>query len=244
MLIFAHRGASGYSPENTMVSFQKALEQHSDGIELDVRLTKDGVPVVCHDATIKRTSNGKGYIHDFTLEELKTYDFGSWYSDEFKGECIPTLEEVLILLKNRDILLNIEIKNGPIIPDHLEDEILRLIYKYECNEKVIVSSFDHISLKKLNQLDNTIKIGFILHHNLIHLFDYIDNSGIKPYSIHPNHFYTSKEMLINAQKRNIRVFPYTIDDLQLGEYYKNLGVDGMITNKPLAFKQSNVFTSN
>ncbi|MCC3355519.1 glycerophosphodiester phosphodiesterase [Bacillus sp. REN16] len=236
MLIIAHRGVSGYCPENTMAAFKAALDQKSVGIELDVRLTKDGIPVVIHDATINRTSNGKGYIHELTLAELKTYDFGSWFSPKFSHERIPTLEEVLELLYDHDLTLNIEIKNGPFIPVNLEEKILELVYKYNFGDKVIVSSFDHISLKRLRALDTTIKIGFILHMNLIDMFNYIENSSINPYSIHPNHFYLTDEILEEAHSKGIKVFPYTINDKAVGESYRNMGVDGIITNYPLTFK--------
>lgn len=243
MKIVAHRGASGYCPENTLAAFKKAVEVNVDSIELDVRLSKDGVPVICHDAKINRTSNGTGYIHELTLEELKQYDFGSWYGDEFAGERIPTLEEVLVFLQESDVTVNIEIKNGPVIQENIEEEMLRLVYKYDFNDRVWISSFDHHSLKKVADLDKHIKIGFIFHMNLINLFDYIDNSGIDPYSIHPNYFYITEEMLKEAHQRNYKVFAYTVDDVTVGEKYKYMGVDGVVTNKPLAYKQSGLFTS-
>lgn len=244
MEIVAHRGASGYCPENTMAAFEKAVELNVDSIELDIRLTKDGIPVICHDAKIKRTSNGEGYIHELTLEELKQYDFGSWYGADFEGERIPTLEEVLIFLKEHDVKLNIEIKNGPILQDNIEEEMLRLVSKYDFNDRVWVSSFDHQSLKKVTDLDENIRVGFIFHLNLVKMFDYIDNSGIEPYSIHPNYFYITKEMIAEAHKRNYKVFAYTVDDIAVGEKYEEMGVDGMVTNKPLAYKQSGLFGSN
>lgn len=236
MDIVAHRGASGYCPENTMAAFKKAIEVNADSIELDIRLSKDGVPVICHDAKIKRTSNGTGYIHELTLEELKQYDFGSWYGAEYAEERIPTLEEVLVLLKGHDVMLNIEIKNGPVIQENIEKEMLQLVNKYDFNDRVWVSSFDHQCLKKVADLDPNIKIGFIFHLNLINLFDYIDNSGIVPYSIHPNYFYITKEMIAEAHQRNYKVFAYTIDDVAVAEQYKNMDVDGLVTNKPAAYK--------
>lgn len=236
MQIVAHRGSSKHFPENTMIAFQKAVEEKADCIELDVRLSKDGHLVVCHDATIKRTSNGNGRINDLTLKELKEYDFGSWKSEEFKGEQIPTLEEVLILLKDTDLLLNVEIKNGPIMQKGIEEKLLELINKYGFKERLLVSSFDHISLKKLYDLDQEINIGFVFHINLINLFKYVKNTGIKPYSIHPNYFYITEEMIEEAHQQGIKVFAYTIDDVSLGKKYKAMGVDGMITNVPTAFR--------
>ncbi|MFP4698544.1 MAG: glycerophosphodiester phosphodiesterase family protein [Eubacteriales bacterium] len=100
--IIAHRGASGIAPENTIVSFQKAIDQGAEGIELDVHLTKDEIPVVIHDETIDRTTDGSGYIKDFTFEELNRYDAGNYFDKKFMNEKIPTLEQVLEL---SDIIL-------------------------------------------------------------------------------------------------------------------------------------------
>lgn len=236
MFIMAHRGASGFAPENTMAAFKKALESDADCIELDVRLTKDGVPVVIHDSHIKRTSNGgKQFIHDLTLAELKTYDFGAWFSPEYTGERIPTLEEVLQLIQSCEMQLNIEIKNGPIIPDDLEEKVLDLVYKYNVNHRVMYSSFDHMRLQKIYALDRTAKIGLVFHINLINLFSYVDRIGIDVFSIHPNYFYITSDMVQQAHNRGIKVNTYTLDDPAWAKKYKDMGVDGLITNRLLNF---------
>lgn len=110
--IFAHRGVSSEAPENTLPAFRLALDQGCKAIELDVQLTKDHQLVVFHDDKLERTTNGEGYLKDFTLSELKQKDAGKWYSEEFQGVQIPTLREVLELV-DRNILVNIEIKNVP-----------------------------------------------------------------------------------------------------------------------------------
>jgi glycerophosphoryl diester phosphodiesterase len=109
-LIIAHRGDSSLCPENTMAAFRKAVEVGSDGIETDVHLTKDGKVVISHDGYLGRVCNGKGNISDYTYDELKKFDAGSWFSEDFKGERLPLLEELLDLLKDKDMILNIEIK--------------------------------------------------------------------------------------------------------------------------------------
>ncbi|MEG1836121.1 MAG: glycerophosphodiester phosphodiesterase family protein, partial [Oscillospiraceae bacterium] len=109
MEILAHRGASGTAPENSLSAFKKALKDGCDGFEFDIQQTKDGEIVVFHDWTLERTSNGKGNLKEFTLEELKKLDIGSWFSDEFKGEKIPTLEETLDFIPD-DNFINIELK--------------------------------------------------------------------------------------------------------------------------------------
>jgi len=233
MKIIAHRGASSYAPENTLAAFQKALDQEADGIELDVRLTKDNIPVICHDATINRTSNGKGFIHKLTLSELKKYDFGSSFSRKYRKERIPTLEETLEFLQPSQITLHIEMKNGPIIPENLEEKIVELVYRYDFEDRVVFSSFDHISLQRLVAIDPQAKIGLLLHVNLIHLFDYIDNTGLNVKSIHSNHFYVTETMIEKAHKRNLQVNVYTVNNKGLARSYEQMGVDGLITNDPL-----------
>lgn len=237
MKIIAHRGASIYAPENTMSAFNKAIQQKADAIELDVRLTKDGIPVVCHDATIKRTSNGKGAVHNLTLKQLKKYDFGTWFSRKYKKEQMPTLEEVLQLFKNEQLTLNIELKNNPTTLENFEEKVLKLVHKYRLNERVIYSSFDHLSIKKLFSLDNHAKVGLILHLNLVNLFTYLEQTRIDLYSIHPVYYYTTEEMVKEAHRRHLHVFTYTVDQKKLALYYKNIGVDGLITNNPLILKR-------
>lgn len=233
MKIIAHRGASTYAPENTLAAFQKALDQQADGIELDVRLTKDNVPVVCHDATVNRTSNGKGYIHNMTVSQLKKLDFGASFSNKYKGEMIPTLEETLTLIGDASITLHIEIKNGPIIPKNLEQKIVELVYKYGFEDRVVYSSFDHHSLQRLSEIDPRAKIGLLFHINLIHLFEYIENTGLRVHSIHPNHFYVTEEMIEGAHKRNIEVNIYTVNNKAMALSYQQMGIDGLISNNPL-----------
>lgn len=233
MNIIAHRGASHYAPENTLAAFEKALEQKADGIELDVRLSKDGVPVINHDATINRTSNGKGFIHSQTLDQLKSYDFGSHFSRKFRHEKIATLEEVLELVQDTDITLHIELKNGPLIPDDLEANTLELIYKYHMENKVIYSSFDHHSLQRLHKLDPRAKISLLFHINLLNFFDYVDHTGLPVYGLHPNHFYVTEEMIAGAKERNMQLNVYTVNNKKMAKHYQQLGIDGLITNDPL-----------
>ena len=110
MIVMAHRGYSGKAPENTMAAFELALEVGSDGLELDVHLTKDGDVVVIHDGTLNRTTNGTGRVGDYTMAELKELDAGSWFSPEFKGARLPSLRQVLDLIKDENVMLNVETK--------------------------------------------------------------------------------------------------------------------------------------
>lgn len=138
IMIVGHRGIRSLYPENTMVSFRAALELKLDLIEFDVHFTKDKKIVVCHDADIERTTNGSGLIGDMTLEELKTYDAGIKMGEEFAGECIPTLEEVLDLMAHADyeVLLNVEMKDY----DHeLVDQTIDMLKKFGMAERSVIA---------------------------------------------------------------------------------------------------------
>ena len=128
ILNVAHRGLSGLYPENTMIAFRKAIEADCDGIEMDVHLTRDGVPVVIHDEEVDRTTNGSGYVKDFTYEQLCNLDAGIKFSDEFKGEKIPTLKEFFDFMKDNDKLINIELKNSIIHYEGLEEKVYKELF--------------------------------------------------------------------------------------------------------------------
>ncbi len=156
--IIAHRGSSGSAPENTLAAFRKALDDGADGIELDVRMSKDGELVVLHDRTVNRTTNGRGKVSDLTVAELRKLDAGS-------SEHVPTLQEVIGILP-RHILLNIEVKTDGSAPvgerrkrPALEEVLSRVISESEIGEQVLVSSFDHRFLARFHTLNPEIAIG-------------------------------------------------------------------------------------
>ena len=141
-LIWGHRGASGYAPENTLPAFKMAADMGADGVELDIQMTKDGEIVVCHDEAIDRTSSGKGWLKDFTFEELRRLDFSNGNS-AYEGVKIPTMEEVFDLLEPTGLLINIEIKTGIVFYEKIEEKILELTKRKHWEDRVIYSSFNH-----------------------------------------------------------------------------------------------------
>ena len=150
--IVAHRGYRGLYPENTLAAFEGAITAGADMIELDVCLTRDRVPVVIHDKTLYRTTDGKGLVSEHSLSELKELDAGSWFSAEFKGEAIPTLEELLQLVRGK-ILVNIEIKQdsfeSPAPPDAIEVQICELVERLGMVDSVLISSFEHFIFPRI-----------------------------------------------------------------------------------------------
>ncbi|MDE6182363.1 MAG: glycerophosphodiester phosphodiesterase, partial [Eubacteriales bacterium] len=142
--IFAHRGASAYAPENTMEAFKLAIKQNADGIEIDVHLTKDNHVVVIHDETIDRVSNGKGFVRDYTLEELRQFSY-NYNFNQYENVKIPTLEDVLELIKPTNLILNIELKTNFLWYENIEEIVLSIVDKFEMQDRIIYSSFNHYS---------------------------------------------------------------------------------------------------
>src|SRR5690625_1608942 len=145
--IFAHRGASKYAPENTMAAFKFAYELGAEGIETDVQLTKDNIPVLIHDERVKRTTNGTGYIKDLTWSQVKQLDAGSWFSKKFTGTGIISLDEFLQWIQFKPLYLNIELKNNRIAYKHIESIVFERIAHYKLIEITILINFNYIIIK-------------------------------------------------------------------------------------------------
>lgn len=138
ILTIAHRGYSVAAPENTLVSFRKAIELKPDMAECDARKTKDGELIVIHDPTVDRTTNGTGKVADMTLDELRRLDAGSWFAPEFAGEKLPTLDEVIDLFKDSGVTLIVEIKE-----EGTEDEVVAALYEHGMEHQSMICSFHH-----------------------------------------------------------------------------------------------------
>ena len=227
--IWAHRGASGYAPENTMEAFQMAIELGADGIELDVQFTKDRQLVVIHDERIDRVSDGHGRVVDYTLEELRRFTFNKTHP-EYKGCSIPTLEEVLTLIKPTDMTVNIELKTGVNFYDGIEDRVLRLVERLGMQEQVIYSSFNHYSVRKVKELCPDAHVGFLYCDGTLHMAEYA-----KTYqgSLHPslsNMQYI--DLVPDCKEKGIALHVWTVNDRSDMEHMAKLGVDAIITNYP------------
>ena len=229
-LILAHRGASGYAPENTMEAFKMAAKMGADGIELDVHLTADGQVVVCHDEKLDRTSNGQGIIPSYTLEELKAFDFGfHFYNGERKGIKIPTLDEVYELVAPLGMIVNVEIKSADpaIIP-----ACYAIAKKYGMEEKVIYSSFNHFQIAKMKEYDKNAFIAPLYGFNMLNPWNYCID--ICAQASHPNQ---SQIKLVDnyveiCHEKGIRVHPWTVNTESDICLMLEKGVDAIITNYP------------
>ncbi len=211
-----HRGAKGYVAENTLASFQKAIDLNVDGIELDVYLCQSGDVVVIHDDTIDRTTSEQGFVKDFSASQL-----------ELLG--IPTLESVLDLV-DRQCFVNIELKaydtadKGVAIIEHFVSE------KNWAYDDFVVSSFDWNALQQVHFLNDQIRIGGLTTTDLDLAIAFA--KFIKAYSIHPYYHLLSEENVAKMKARNFIVYPWTINEPEDITFIKSLQVDGIITDFP------------
>ncbi len=234
-VVIAHRGASAYYPENTMPAFRGAVEMKAEMIELDVMMSRDGIPVVFHDAGLDDHTDGEGRLKDFTLRELKKLDAGSWFDAEFAGVKIPTLDEVLSYAKGK-IAVNIEIKTeavGDSIRGGVEEACLELVRKHGMEDHVIFSSFDYRAVSHLKTLAPEIPAAL--------LFNKKQSEGVLPSELVAKYgadaFNCSfkelnKKRLGDLRQHAIPVFVYTVDNPKRMRKLIDKKVTGIFTNKP------------
>ncbi|HHW36698.1 MAG TPA: glycerophosphodiester phosphodiesterase [Bacillales bacterium] len=234
-LIIAHRGASGEAPENTLAAFRLGLEQGCEAVELDIHLTKDGQLAVIHDENIKRTTNGEGLIGEMTTAEFKKYDAGSWFSNKYKGERIPLLEEVFELVP-KEILINIEIKNIPSFYKGIEEKLLNHLVRHNRVDNVIVSSFDHQCLYRLKKLNRNVKIGLLYFENVVNYVEFAKLFGFPVESLHPDQRGLRAENVRKAIENGLKVYTWTCNSEESMKKVIDYGVSGIITNYPARLK--------
>ena len=304
ILNIAHRGYSGKFDENTMLAFKKAIEYKADGIETDVQLSKEGIPVIIHDETLDRTTNGHGFVKDYTLDELKIFrtksiprvqalktdaleemehlkskelsvdklqdlklerecsfsnvnkdnknnlkigDYNIAEVEYFQnrvGEEIPTLRELLELVAHSDLkVLNLELKNSVIEYNGLEEKVLTMIDEFNLRDRVIISSFNHMSLVKIRKLEDQrikenenisnekrITLGALTDSILVNVPKYLKNISVECY--HP--YFSSilnKTYMEKIKKGGIKVNTYTVNDWEDMRKVIEAGVDSIITNE-------------
>ncbi|MDY0404747.1 glycerophosphodiester phosphodiesterase family protein [Virgibacillus sp. 179-BFC.A HS] len=237
VLNFAHRGSLTEAPENTLSSIKKAVAHKAKGIELDVQLTKDNHLVVIHDHRFKRFNKNYGLVQAYTLAEIKQIDVGSSFSKEFAGEPLATLAEILEIVP-RNTILNIEIKNIPVIYPGIEETLIHCLAEHDRMDHILISSFDHVALKKVQELDPDIPIGMLFYYRLLEPWKYAKNSGLRVASIHPNVVYTDKAFIAACHRYGYKVFPFTVNRMSQYRKLVEWGVDGVFSNNPEIFTQS------
>jgi len=226
MKIFAHRGASGYAPENTLTAIKKAIEMKADG-----------KIVVIHDWKVDRTTTGRGFVYELDFDYIRSLDAGQWYTKDFIGEIVPTLEEVLDILPN-DMMLNIEIKDTARKHSNIEEKMLEVLKKYpEKFDNIVVSSFHHDKIRRLQELEPKLKLALLTDSEFIEIEKYLSTNGLKSYSYHPEINLISKKDVEILHENGVKVYVWTVNKEEDLDYLVTLGVDGVITNYPDIMKE-------
>ena len=227
---FAHRGFSGKYPENTMLAFRKAVEEGVDGIELDVQLTKDGEVVIIHDETIDRTTDGKGLVVLYNCDELKKFDA----SFKFRGQCgfnpIPTLREYFELVKDKNLVTNIELKTGLNEYFGIEEKVWNLIKEYRLEDRVLISSFNHYSVLRMKNIVPNLKYGLLTETWIINAGKYTKEVGVECY--HPHFLSMTAENVKELKENNIEINVYTVNEEKDIRDMIEKGIDIIIGNYP------------
>lgn len=234
VLIHAHRGASAYAPENTLAAFKLAVEMQADGVELDVHLTKDGVPVVNHNFHVNDTSDGKGMIKDLTFDELRKFNFAFRYNDtkfveKYGFQPAPALEEVFELLEPTGMFVNVELKST-------EDELLKkcteLVDKCKMRGKVLYSSFDHRALMRIHEYDPEVTVAPLYAQRI--QFPWVYASLLGAMAIHPDwgQVFEIPDIVRECHIRGIKLNVWTVDGEDAMRRLIEAGADALISDVP------------
>ena len=238
--VIGHRGASGLAPENTLVSFKKALEFGVDYVELDVHLTKDDSVIVIHDATVDRTTNGKGKVRDLTLEQLKKLDAGSKFNKDFVGEKLPLLTEVLQAVNGKSKVM-IEIKKGDDYYPGIEKKVLDIIKSNHGEKWCEMHTFHDKVLENWLVIDKTIPIYKLLVGQVGPLYyddgfkwgsvvDKWKGKGVT--GISPKENFASSSFIDKIHKAGMITYIWTVNDETAMKELIEKGADGIISNFP------------
>lgn len=239
-VVIAHRGASAYYPENTMAAFKGAVEMDAEMIELDIMLSRDGVPVVFHDATLDDHTDGNGKLEHYTLEQLKQLDAGAWRSPRFSGQRIPTLEEVLEFARGK-IALNIEIKTEAVtdnLKGGVEEKAIKLVRKYDMEDHVLFSSFDYRAVSHLKELAPDIPAALLYsspHSGNMLPSELLQKYGADAFNCHYSEL--TRKRLRDIRENEIPVFVYTVNRKRRMRKLIKMGVRGIFSDKPDVLRQ-------
>lgn len=228
--ISAHRGFSSKAPENTLPAFAEAIDAMADFVELDVQQTKDGELIILHDSNLKRTTGVNKFIWNLTFDEVRSMDAGVWFSEEYAGTQIPTLEEAIQLCKGK-ALMNIEIKTNSHFKD-LEEKVIELIQQYDLQNQCVVQSTDIRALTKVKELDPSIRTGIIL---MGAYGDFEASSVIDFFSIRSQ--FVNRNMVKSAHTNGKAVYAWTVNTKNEIRRMKVLKVDNIITDRPILARE-------
>lgn len=233
--IFAHRGASKLAPENTMPAFLLALSAHADGIETDVQLTRDHVPVLIHDEELKRTTNGTGMVQDFTYEELMSLDAGSWFSSKYSDATIVTLDEFLRWLSTTTMQVNVELKTNVIEYTGIESIVYESLKRFGVVDRTIISSFNSESIRRMKQVAPDIRTAYLTSKKQKNLAAIAKKMGAE--GLHIRHSLLNQQLVEACRKQGIALRVYTVNRPALMKKCYKFGVDAIFTDVPHMAKE-------
>jgi glycerophosphoryl diester phosphodiesterase len=230
--VFAHRGASAHAPENTLAAFELALAQGADGIELDAKLSADGHVVVIHDATVDRTTDRQGRVKDMSLTELRSLDAGGFFAEQYRGEKVPTLEEVFEVLGKR-MFLNVELTNYNTPGDYLVESVCMLVKKCGLQKQVLFSSFFTSNLSKARGLLPEVPLGLLAFNGLLGAWARSFGFAFGRYqALHPNLKDVTPQQVQRVHRLKRRVHVWTVNTAEDMRRLFNWDVDAIFTDDP------------
>jgi glycerophosphoryl diester phosphodiesterase len=233
-LIIGHRGASAVAPENTMAAFREAIAAGADGIEFDVRLTRDGVPVVIHDSTLRRTGGLNQRIADLTEQDLSKVDVGSWFKPgSFANETVPRLGDVFELFAANNLSLYLEMKcDSPVEYGPLAEACSRMIDEYALKARVVVECFQLPALGILKEIDSNIKTAALFDRVPMGQSIVARATDIGAMAVALHHRLARKDLVGKSKQAGLHVAVWTVDDPIWIDRARATGINALITNDP------------
>lgn len=236
--VIGHRGAAAYAPENTLESILTAVEMGIKWVEVDVKLTKDSVPILFHDDDLDRTTNGHGPVANMTFNDIRDLEAGSWFSDSFAGIKIPTLEETIDIVLEHNLGINLEIKPCPGREKETAEAMLDMLARiWDEPDRLLISSFSHVSLETSMEMAEEWSRGLLLEseppENWKELAEYLNAT-----TINIDGRTATRELVEEVIDLEKPVLAYTINDPELARTLRRWGVDAMFTDDPDAVNDS------
>ncbi|WP_033543490.1 glycerophosphodiester phosphodiesterase family protein [Planococcus sp. CAU13] len=229
MKIYADGGCSGTYPENTLAAFEAAGNLPVSGIKLTVHLTKDREIVVIHDEKVDRTTDGTGFIKDMAFSEVRKLDAGSWFSEEYAGERIPTLDEVFDIFEGTNHRLNIELKTDIFPYERLADKVLEKAEKRDFSDRLLISSFNHEDVQTVSQ-KKTVESAILTSDIYVDVYDYARVVGTN--RIHMSLPGAFQRMATDALRKGAIVYVYKVNEPDYARQLQQIGIHGIFTNFP------------
>lgn len=229
-MVFAHRGFSGNYPENTMLAFREAEKSGAAGIELDVQLTRDGVPVILHDEKVDRTTDGSGFVRDLTVSEATKLDARWKFGQSVPFQTIPTLAEFLDFMKGTDLITNIELKTGIFEYPGIEETVINLVAKYGLTDRIWYSSFNHFTVLRAKEICPEAKCGLLLDCWMVGAGAY--GKRLNMQTINGCVPYFSEEVVREIHAAGLEALAWTPNTMEALEKLARAGADVLITNYP------------